>query len=39
MEKYLTDENGNKRRKKYAFSIQLVFENGVACIPMSPFYG
>lgn len=39
MEKYLTDENGNKRSKDYAFSIQLAFENGVVCIPMSPFYG
>ena len=37
-EKYLTDEKGNKRAKDYAFSLQLLYEEGVSVIPCSPFY-
>lgn len=37
-EKYLTDEQGNKRTKDYAFSLQLLYEEGVSVIPCSPFY-
>ena len=37
-EKYLIDENGQKRSKDYAFAYQLAFENKVVCIPVSPFY-
>jgi aspartate/methionine/tyrosine aminotransferase len=38
MEKYMVDEQGNKRTKDYAFAYQLVHENKVVCIPISPFY-
>ena len=38
MEKYIYDENGNKRTKDYAFSIQLMHEDKVASIPCSSFY-
>lgn len=38
MEKYGYDEEGRKRTKDYAFAFQLAKENGIACIPMSPFY-
>ena len=38
MEKYLYDEEGNKRTRDYAFAYQLAYENKVVCIPMSPFY-
>lgn len=38
MEKYLFDENGQKRTKDYAFAYQLVNEHKVVCIPVSPFY-
>lgn len=37
-EKYLYDEEGNKRTKDYAFAYQLTMENKVVCIPVSPFY-
>lgn len=37
-EKYLIDEHGNKRTKDYAFSLQLLYEEGVSVIPCSPFY-
>ncbi len=37
-EKFKVDENGNKRSKDYAFAFQLARENGVICIPCSPFY-
>ncbi len=37
-EKYLTDEQGNKRTKDYAFCVQLAYEEGVVAIPCSPFY-
>ena len=39
MEKYMTDDEGNKRSKDYAFAYQLANENKVVCIPISPFYG
>lgn len=39
MEKYMVDEEGNKRTKDYAFAYQLANENKVVCIPISPFYG
>lgn len=39
LEKYLTDEHGNKRSRDLAFAYQLAYENRVVCIPMSPFYG
>ena len=32
------DSDGNKRTKDYAFAYQLAHENGVICIPCSPFY-
>lgn len=32
------DENGKKRTKDYAFSLQLIYEEGVSVIPCSPFY-
>lgn len=38
MQKYLTDENGNKRTKDYAFCTQMAYEDGVVAIPCSPFY-
>lgn len=37
-EKYLKDENGNKRARDYAFALQLLYEEGVSIIPCSPFY-
>lgn len=37
-EKYLHDENGEKRTRDYAFAYQLALENKVVCIPCSPFY-
>ena len=39
MEKYYTDDNGNRRTKDYAFAYQLANEHRVVCIPCSPFYG
>lgn len=39
MEKYYTDEQGNRRTKDYAFAYQLAYENRVVCIPCSTFYG
>lgn len=38
MEKYLIDEQGNRRTKDYAFAYQLAYEHKVVCIPCSPFY-
>jgi len=38
LEKYLVDENGQKRTKDYAFAYQLAYEHKVVCIPVSPFY-
>jgi kynurenine--oxoglutarate transaminase/cysteine-S-conjugate beta-lyase/glutamine--phenylpyruvate transaminase/kynurenine aminotransferase len=37
--KYLIDEEGKPRTKDFAFAFQLAYENGVVCIPCSPFYG
>ena len=37
-EKYMVDENGNKRTKDYAFCVKLAHEEKVVAIPCSPFY-
>ena len=37
-EKYMVDENGNKRTRDYAFCYQLAHEEGVVGIPCTPFY-
>ena len=37
-EKYLYDEDGNKRSKDYALCIEMAYEKGVVAIPCSPFY-
>jgi aspartate/methionine/tyrosine aminotransferase len=38
MEKYMYDENGNKRTKDYAFCIQMAHEDKVVALPCSQFY-
>ena len=37
-EKYCVDENGKKRARDYAFTLQMLYEDGVSVIPCSPFY-
>ncbi len=37
-EKYMVDDDGNKRTKDYAFAYHFAHENKVVCIPVSPFY-
>ena len=36
--KYRVDSEGRPRTKDYAFAYQLAHENGIICIPCSPFY-
>ena len=34
----MQDEKGKRRAKDYAFSLQLIYEEGVSIIPCSAFY-